>query len=76
MRVTELSKAAKKDSDMQIFLLNRMRLKLQTTEKQLEEEARKFKDLSSKLANVKHAWECNKLWITSLNEQTKLTGAG
>jgi hypothetical protein len=38
MKVTELSKAAEMDSDMQIFLLDRMRLKLQSAEKQLEEE--------------------------------------
>jgi hypothetical protein len=76
MKVTELSKAVEKDSDMQIFLLDRMRLKLQSVEKQLEEEAGKLKDLSSRLADLEHARECNKLWINGLNEQIKLMGTG
>jgi hypothetical protein len=60
MRVTELSKAVEKDSDMQCFLLDRMRLKFQSVEKQLEEEAGKLEDLSSRLADLEHARECNK----------------
>jgi hypothetical protein len=61
LKVTESYKDAEKDSNMQKFLLNRLILKLESTEKHLHNETAKLEDLSSQLADVEHARKINKL---------------
>ena len=62
-------KITEKDSDMQKFFLDRMRLKLQSAEKQLTKESAKLEDLTLKFTDLDSAQDCNKMWITSLKEQ-------
>ena len=69
-------KIEEKDSDMQMFLLDRMRLKLQSAKKQLTEEFAKLEDLMLKLVDLDSARDCNKMWITSLKEQIRFMCGG
>ena len=57
------------DSDLQKYLLDKMRSKFETTVKiNLEEESTKLAKVSSKLIDFDHSQECNKLWISALTE--------
>ena len=76
LRITDQLKLAERDSDLQKYLLDRMRSKLETTEKNLEEESTKLVEVSSKLLDFDHDQECNKLWISALKEQIQQMSEG